>query len=276
MVTFYTRLIIHIKSSSLNHLSNQTLHLQENGTSSIKRCAPTKLNQNFSLNEPSYHDYIYNQLYSLNRKSINTISKNCTKYYLNNSPTEVSINNIKIMDKKNNLLNSKKLCCCLLLPDNKKEYYTRRHSSVRKNSGANNVININFRKCNLSIPADNASLSSSLTFENKTEKINILNNNNNFNELNDNKVSTLKTKRVSYGDLGNRQRKYSKPRFSTFSLKKSIKLRNRSNSLYYAQNSVDQNFETFNYQSLRIKRNRKAARMLGKNNYISGYNNSKL
>ena len=265
MVTFYTKLIVHIKSSSLNHLSNQTLHLQENG-SSIKRCAPTKLNQNFTLNEPSYHDFIYNQLYSLNRKSINTIAKNCKKYYLNNSPTEVSINNNFLQNaihnsKKSNSLNKQKLCCF-----SSSDKQQRKHSSARKNSSANNVININFRKCNLSIPADNVSVSSSSSFEKRAENKGLFNDN--LYELDGTiKEPRLKTKRVSYGDLAIRQRNNSKPGFSTLSLKvRSLKIKNRSNSLYYAQNSVEQNFEnceSFNYQSLRIKRNRKAARMLG-------------
>ena len=272
MVTFYTKLIIHIKSSSLNYLSNQTLNETKNG-SSIKR-TPCKVNQRFTLNEPSYHDYIYNQLYALNRKSINTISKNCTKFYLNNSPTELSISNNFLQHKKSGSMNSLngKLCCCFccsFLQEQRvdEEFSPRRNSNPRRNS-VNNAISINFRKCNLSIPADNISLSS--------EKNRIENRafNNNDNDLEDNrgssKTKSKTSRKMSFGEFRVQKRnstlKSTKSRLSTISFKRNVIFKNKSNSLCQTQNTIDQNFdnfENFNYQNLRIKRNRKAARMLG-------------
>ena len=57
-----------------------------------------------------------------------------------------------------------------------------------------------------------------------------------------------------------------KPRYSSFSLRANSLRRNRSHSSFYTQSFLEQkteNFDSLNYQKLRVKRNRKAARMLG-------------
>ena len=265
MVTFYTKLIVHIKKSSSKNLSNQALNQE------LESHTLSSSSKRFALNETSYHDYIYRQIYSLNRKSINNISNNnYTKLYLNNSPTETTINN-----NKNDFVNSqylmyhnnasncliKKICCFKNDPS--------KVTGRRKSSNLNNV-NINFRKCTLSIPPDSTSLSSAYKEENK--RISTINKDVNYelktlnepaNIENNSKIVKFMNKKTN----GEKFQRFSfKPRYSSFSLRANSLRRNRSHSSFYTQSFLEQkteNFDSLNYQKLRVKRNRKAARMLG-------------
>jgi hypothetical protein len=300
MVTFYTKLIIHIKRSSLKQFSNPTLHQPINQN--------LKTSQRHPSNELNYHEYIYNQLYTLNRKNINNFSNNSTKFYLNNSPTETTINGSlqntgettnshKFKNKTGSIksrfsMNTSKLsqsynwltsnfCCCLTTPERDRARRQSTYNRKNRNNSYNSVININFRKCILSVPADNTSVSS---FYGNGEKRftdyrackNDDHNNYELNTLNESAAGEIKP--VNFRNRSNRtlstgvtnHRRNSnvhnklKRRNASFSFRSNSLLSRttKSNSFFYAQKN-EQNCESLNYQNLRIKRNRKAARMLG-------------
>lgn len=224
MVTFYTKLIIHIKRSSMKNLSSQALngkndtqkehqqhtckqrHFLHHNCHHMSLCRCNQYQQNNNINNHN-NEHIYNQIYKLNKNNAN-LAKQFKQFNANHSPTDTtyaaggggggvtclnksdsiksrfSINNgYKMKDRYTNNNCNRDCCncankiknhgglfgtlCCCLNTLNLRKLSLLRSTSNSSNNNNNNInnnnnnntssaINVNFRKCTLTVPDESS------------------------------------------------------------------------------------------------------------------------
>lgn len=244
MVVFYTKLIVHIKKSSLNNLESEGSYLAKSKNNLNNSLFPHVNENPRSFNYSTNYDQIKLPDFSIKKSnSSNFIGMNSFDYETHSANRSFLSNFFSL---NANIFG----CCCKRDKNSPKKDTQNSGKSVKYFPNEKNK-SLRFKK-NLIVVSGRKSNDLSVA---NSECLNSRKNSNNFKFEQDSTNSTMIRCKVQNNSMNN---------FIEYQEMKSKKdpevLIKRCSNASLKKNSI---YETSNYQNLRLKRNRKAARMLG-------------